>query len=69
MDYPERPTNRPDPIIEGGHKAPDERKRRVSRTLILLAVIALLALAAFAAITAYRAERTPESGSVQSSTP
>lgn len=49
-EYPDRPPNRPDPIIEDGHKAPDRRKEDRSYIPIGLAAAVVLVLAAAAAV-------------------
>lgn len=60
FEYPEHPTNRPDPIIEDGHKAPDQRKVDRSYIPIALAVAGILALAAVATITTNESEEQVE---------
>lgn len=44
-EYPDRPTNRPDPIMLDGHKAPDARKTDRTWIPILMAVIVLVVAA------------------------
>lgn len=61
-EYPDRPSNRPDPIIEDGHKAPDERKRDRSYLPIALAAAAILLLAAVATISANLSQDQVERG-------
>jgi hypothetical protein len=63
-EYPDRPTNRPDPIIEDGHKAPDQRKKSRAYVPIALAVAAILALAVVAAITTNESQEQVERGEV-----
>lgn len=41
-EYPDRPTNRPDPIMKDGHKAPDARKTDRTWIPIMMAVIVLV---------------------------
>jgi hypothetical protein len=65
-EYPDKPTNRPDPIIEDGHKAPDQRKVKRSYIPIALAVAGILALATVAAITTNESEEQVERGEQQS---
>jgi hypothetical protein len=64
-EYPEHPTNRPDPIIEDGHKAPDQRKQSRSYIPIAFAVAGILALAAVAAITTNESEEQAERAASQ----
>lgn len=59
-EYPEHPTNRPDPIIQDGHKAPDQRKVDRSYLPIALAVAGILALASVAIITTNESEEQVE---------
>lgn len=59
-EYPDHPTNRPDPIIEDGHKAPDQRKADRSYVPIALTVAAILALAAVAAVAAVTTHESQE---------
>jgi hypothetical protein len=47
-EYPDHPTNRPDPIILDGHKAPDARK--IDRTWIPI-TMAIIVIAVAAGIT------------------
>jgi len=49
-EYPDHPPNRPDPIIEDGHKAPDRRKEDRSYIPVALFVAVVLILAAAAAV-------------------
>lgn len=63
--YPVHPTNRPDPIIEDGHKAPDQRKVDRSYLPIGLAVAGILALAAVAAVTTDESEELVERPAAQ----
>jgi hypothetical protein len=60
FEYPEHPTNRPDPIMEDGHKAPDQRKVDRPYIPIALAVAGILALAAIATITTNESEEQVE---------
>jgi hypothetical protein len=66
-EYPDQPTNRPDPIIEEGHKAPDRRKTSRSYMPIALAVAGVLAIAAIAAITTDESEEQVDRAAVQHS--
>jgi hypothetical protein len=61
-EYPDHPTNRPDPIVENGRKAPDQRKKSRAYIPILLAVGGILALATVAAITTNESEEQVERG-------
>jgi hypothetical protein len=65
-EYPDQPTNRPYPIIEDGHKAPDQRKVNRSYIPIAMAVAGILALAAIAAITTNESEEQVERAEQQS---
>jgi|GEM_PF-6595146 len=56
MDYPDRPTNRPDPIIENGHKAPDQRKAPRSKMPVVLVVAGILVIAVAAVATTYESD-------------
>lgn len=49
-EYPDHPPNRPDPIMEHGHKAPDRRKEDRSYIPIAMAVAVILTLAAATAL-------------------
>lgn len=49
-EYPDKPPNRPDPIIEDGHKAPDRRKEDRTYIPIALALAVVIALAAATAL-------------------
>jgi hypothetical protein len=64
-EYPELPTNRPDPTLEDGHKAPDRRKTRRSYGVIAAAVAGILAIAAVAAITTNESEKHIDRAAVQ----
>jgi hypothetical protein len=64
-EYPDKPTNRPDPIMEDGHKAPDQRKVDRSYIPIALAVAGIIALAAVAAVTTNESEEQVERSAVQ----
>ncbi len=55
--YPDKPPNRPDPIIEDCHKAPDRRKEDRSYIPIAVAAAAIISLAAVAAITTNESEK------------
>lgn len=61
-EYPDHPTNRPDPIMEDGHKAPDERKVNRSYIPIALAVAGILTIAAVAAVTTNESQEQVERG-------
>lgn len=63
-EYPDRPTNRPDPIIEDGHKAPDRRKEERSYIPLAFAVAAILTIAAVAAITTNESQQQVERGQI-----
>jgi hypothetical protein len=57
-EYPEHPTNRPDPIIENGHKAPDRRKEdRTWIPLVVAAAAAIIALAGIAVVIAHESQQ------------
>jgi hypothetical protein len=60
FEYPEHPTNRPDPIMVDGHKAPDQRKVDRSYLPIALSVAGILALAAVATISTNESEEQVE---------
>lgn len=60
--YPDEPTNRPDPILKDGRKAPDARKSARSYAPIVLAVLAFLGLATVAALTTNESEEQVERG-------
>lgn len=60
--YPDEPTNRPDPIIKDGRKAPDARKSTRSYGPIVLAVVAFLGLATIAALTTNESKEQVERG-------
>jgi hypothetical protein len=64
-EYPDKPTNRPDPIMEDGHKAPDQRKVDRSYIPIALAVAGIVALAVVAAVTTNESEEQVERSEVQ----
>jgi hypothetical protein len=64
-EFPDHPTNRPDPIIEDGHKAPNERKQSRSYIPIAFAVAGILAIAAVAAITTNESEEQVETTAPQ----
>lgn len=64
-EYPDKPTNRPDPIMESGHKAADQRKVERSYRPIWVAVAGILALAAIAAVTSNESEKQVERSAVQ----
>jgi hypothetical protein len=64
-EYPDEPTNRPDPIIKDGHKAPDQRKVDRSYIPIAWAVTAILALAAVAAVTTNESDKQVDRSVVQ----
>jgi hypothetical protein len=64
-EYPDKPSNRPDPIMEDGHKAPDQRKVDRSYIPIALAVAGIVALAVVAAVTTNESEEQVERSSVQ----
>ncbi len=66
-EYPDQPTNRPDPIIENGHKAPDQRKVNRSYIPIAFAVAGILALAVVAALTTNESEEQVDRGEVSKS--
>lgn len=61
-EYPDKPPNRPDPIIENGHKAPDRRKEDRSYIPIAMAVAAILAIAAVAAFSSFESQEQAERG-------
>lgn len=63
-EYPDRPPNRPDPIMEDGHKAPDARKqnRAYIPAAFALAVAAVLAIAAIATLTSIESQEQVERG-------
>jgi hypothetical protein len=63
--YPEQPTNRPDPIMQDGHKAPDQRKVDRSYLPIALAIAGILALAVVATITTNESEEQVERPAAQ----
>jgi hypothetical protein len=65
-EYPDQPTNRPDPIIEDGHKARDQRKVNRSHIPIAMAVAGILALAVIAAITTNESEEEVDRARQQS---
>lgn len=60
--YPDEPTNRPDPIIKDGRKAPDARKSARSYIPIVAAVLAFLALATIAVLTTNESEEQVDRG-------
>jgi hypothetical protein len=64
-EWPDKPTNRPDPIMEDGHKAPDQRKVDRSYIPIALAVAGIVALAVVAAVTTNESEEQVERSEVQ----
>ena len=60
-EYPDRPTNRPDPIIEDGHNAPARRKEdRTWIPLVVAAAAAIIALAGIAVVTAHESQQQYE---------
>jgi len=59
-EYPDHPTNRPDPIIEDGHKAPDQRKSNRSYIPFALAAAAFIVVAAVAAVAVAPANESQE---------
>jgi hypothetical protein len=61
-EYPDKPTNRPDPIIENGHKAPDRRKENRTWIPLVLAGASILAIAGIAAVTAHESQEQVETG-------
>jgi hypothetical protein len=61
-EYPDRPTNRPDPIIENGHKAPDRRKEDRSWIPLVMAAAGILAIAGIAAVTTHESQQQVETG-------
>lgn len=50
-EYPEHPTNRPDPTVQNSHQAPDQRKVDRPYLPITLAVVGIFALAVAATVT------------------
>ena len=66
--YPDTPPNRPDPIIEDGHKARDRRKQNRSFIPIALAVAGILAVAAIAAVTTHESEKQIDGGEARTET-
>lgn len=44
-EYPDQPTNRPDPIMKDGHKAPDARRTDRTWIPIMMAAIILVIVA------------------------
>ena len=61
-EYPDHLSNRPDPIIEDGHKAPDQRKISRAYIPISLVVAGILAIAAIAAVMTNESQEQVERG-------